>query len=108
MDKLLENISRIKVLMEIKHSEVDEYEIKEDEGETPTETPTSTSTTTDTASKGGYPTVKKHSDTYQTKRGKANTLDMKTKWESGVVRGKANKIDNSKWESGRTMGSTGP
>ena len=33
---------------------------------------------------------------------------MKTKWESGVARGKANKIDNSKWESGRTMGSTGP
>ena len=102
MYRLLENIGRIKALMEIDTTEVDESEITEDEGETSTET------TTDTSSKGGYPTVKKHSDTYQTKRGKANTLDMKTKWESGVTRGKANKIDNSKWESGRTMGSTGP
>jgi hypothetical protein len=108
MNRLLENIGRIKTLMEIDTTEVDESEIKEDEDTTPTETSTSTETTTDTSSKGGYPTVKKHSDTYQTKRGKANTLDMKTKWESGVTRGKANKIDNSKWESGRTMGSTGP
>jgi|APGre2960657373_1045057.scaffolds.fasta_scaffold01177_13 hypothetical protein len=108
MNKLLEDIGRIKVLMEIKidpsKEDVIESEISE-EGE---ETSTTTDTTTDTSSKGGYPTVKKHSDTYQTKRGKANTLDMKTKWESGVARGKANKIDNSKWESGRTMGSTGP
>jgi hypothetical protein len=108
MNKLLEDIGRIKVLMEIKidpsKEDVIESEISE-EGE---ETSTTTDTTTDTKSSGGYPTVKKHSDTYQTKRGKANTLDMKTKWESGVARGKANKIDNSKWESGRTMGSTGP
>jgi hypothetical protein len=106
MGKLLENISRIKTLMELNVDEIEEGDINE-EGSS-TETETTTNTTTDTSSTGGYPTVKKHSDTYQTKRGKANTLDMKTKWESGVARGKANKIDNSKWESGRTMGSTGP
>jgi hypothetical protein len=106
MGKLLENISRIKTLMELNVDEIEEGDINE-EGDS-TETETTTNTTTDTSSTGGYPTVKKHSDTYQTKRGKANTLDMKTKWESGVARGKANKIDNSKWESGRTMGSTGP
>ena len=106
MGKLLENISRIKTLMELNVDEIEEGDINED-GDA-TETETTTNTTTDTSSTGGYPTVKKHSDTYQTKRGKANTLDMKTKWESGVARGKANKIDNSKWESGRTMGSTGP
>ena len=106
MGKLLENISRIKTLMELNVDEIEEGDINE-EGDS-TETETTTNTTTDTSSTGGYPTVKKHSDTYQTKRGKANTLDMKTKWESGVTRGKANKIDNSKWESGRTMGSTGP
>jgi hypothetical protein len=106
MGKLLENISRIKTLMELNVDEIEEGDINE-EGDS-TETETTTNTTTDTSSTGGYPTVKKHSDTYQTKRGKANTLDMKTKWESVVARGKANKIDNSKWESGRTMGSTGP
>ena len=56
----------------------------------------------------GYPTVKKHSDTYQTKRGKANPIDMKSKWESGRTMGKTYMGPNSKWESGRTMGSTGP
>lgn len=106
MGKLLENISRIKTLMELNVDEIEGGDINE-EGDA-TETETTTNTTTDTSSTGGYPTVKKHSDTYQTKRGKANTLDMKTKWESGVARGKANKIDNSKWESGRAMGSTGP
>jgi hypothetical protein len=99
MDKLFEDIRRIKSLMELKNEDVEESEIKE-EGEE--------SSSAGSTGGGGYPTVKKHSDTYQTKRGKANTLDMKTKWESGVARGKANKIDNSKWESGRTMGSTGP
>lgn len=100
MGNLLENINRIKFLMEI---EEDNIELKE-EGE---ETSTETETETDTSSKGGYPTVKKHSDTYQTKRGKANKIDN-SKWDSGISRGKANKIDNSKWESGRAMGSTGP
>ncbi len=110
MDKLFEDIGRIKVLMEIKDTQLDEDDdiIESEVNEEGEETSTTTDTTTDTTSTGGYPTVKKHSDTYQTKRGKANTLDMKTKWESGVARGKANKIDNSKWESGRTMGSTGP
>ena len=102
MDKLFENISRIKSLMEI---DVEENEIKEDEGEGGGDAGGGSA---GGGGGGGYPTVKKHSETYPTKRGKANTLDMKTKWESGVARGKANKIDNSKWESGRTMGSTGP
>jgi hypothetical protein len=106
MGNLIENISRIKSLLVLNGDQIEEGDINE-EGDS-TETETTTNTTTDTSSTGGYPTVKKHSDTYQTKRGKANTLDMKTKWESGVTRGKANKIDNSKWESGRTMGSTGP
>ena len=101
MDKLFENISRIKSLMEI---DVEENVIKEDEGEGGGDAGGGSAG----GGGGGYPTVKKHSETYPTKRGKANTLDMKTKWESGVARGKANKIDNSKWESGRTMGSTGP
>ena len=99
MNELFENISRIKKLMELEKDEVEELEIKEDE---------ESGGDASAAPSGGYPTVKKHSETYPTKRGKANTLDMKTKWESGVTRGKANKIDNSKWESGRTMGSTGP
>jgi hypothetical protein len=105
MDKIQENIERILVLMETKSSKKksDEggIEMKE-EGE-------GGDTATDTKSSGGYPTVKKHSDTYPTKRGKANMLGKNgEKWESGLTRGKANKIDNSKWESGSTMGSTGP
>jgi hypothetical protein len=28
------------------------------------------------------------------------------KWESGLTRGKANQIGNTKWESGRTFGKT--
>lgn len=28
------------------------------------------------------------------------------KWESGLTRGKANQIGNTKWESGRTLGKT--
>ena len=102
MDDLNENIKRIKKLMKVE-SEIDESEISE-EGEGDESTGSSTGGVS-----GGYPTVKKHSDTYQTKRGKANTLDMKTKWESGLARGKANTLDmKTKWESGRTMGSTGP
>jgi hypothetical protein len=101
MNKLRDNIKRILRLMEVESSN----EVNE-EGET---TSTETDTTTDTKSSGGYPTVKKHSDTYQTTRGKGNMLGKSgEKWESGVVRGKGNKIDNSKWESGRAMGSTGP
>jgi hypothetical protein len=104
MDKIQENIERILELMETKSSKKkseEEIEMNE-EGE-------GGDTTTDTASKGGYPTVKKHSDTYPTKRGKANMLGKSgEKWESGLTRGKANKTDNSKWESGRAMGSTGP
>jgi hypothetical protein len=96
MNKLRDDIKRMLRLMEVESSN----EVNE-EGET--------DTSTDTKSTGGYPTVKKHSDTYQTKRGKGNMLGKSgEKWESGVVRGKGNKIDNSKWESGRTMGSTGP
>jgi len=101
MNKLRDDIKRILRLMEVESSN----EVNE-EGET---TSTETDTTTDTKSSGGYPTVKKHSDTYQTTRGKGNMLGKNgEKWESGVVRGKGNKIDNSKWESGRAMGSTGP
>jgi hypothetical protein len=102
MNELFENINRIKKLMELEKDKVEDFEIKEDEDGGGDDGGSAAS------SGGGYPTVKKHSETYPTKRGKANTLDMKTKWESGVTRGKANKIDNSKWESGRTMGSTGP
>ena len=102
MNKLRDDIKRMLRLMEVESSN----EVNE-EGETTTDT--STDTSTDTKSTGGYPTVKKHSDTYQTKRGKGNMLGKSgEKWESGVVRSKGNKIDNSKWESGRTMGSTGP
>lgn len=105
MNKLRDDIKRMLRLMEVESSN----EVNEEGETTSTETETTTDTSTDTKSKGGYPTVKKHSDTYQTKRGKGNMLGKSgEKWESGVVRGKGNKIDNSKWESGRTMGSTGP
>ena len=100
MDRLIEDIKRIKKLMKVE-SEIDESEISE-EGE-------GGETTGGSTGGSGYPTVKKHSDTYQTKRGKANTLDMKTKWESGRTFGKTYMNDPKyKWESGRTMGSTGP
>lgn len=106
MKNLNEDISRIRSLMLLENGtfvNLDEIELSEDE----TTTDTTTDTTTSTAS-AGYPTVKKHSDTYQTKRGKANPIDMKSKWESGRTMGKTYMGPNSKWESGRTMGSTGP
>jgi hypothetical protein len=109
MNKLNENILRILKLMEVELSneELDEETEVNEEGEAATTTDTTTDTTTSTSSTG-YPTVKKHSDTYQTKRGKANPIDMKSKWESGRVMGKTYMGPNAKWESGRTMGSTGP
>ncbi len=103
MNKLKNDIIRILRLMEVEsYSEVNE------DGES-TSTDTTTDTTTDTKSSGGYPTVKKHSDTYQTKRGKGNMLGKSgEKWESGRNLGPTYKGPNAKWESGRTMGSTGP
>ena len=101
MNKLRDDIKRILRLMEVESSN----EVNE-EGET---TSTETDTTTDTKSSGGYPTVKKHSDTYQTTRGKGNMLGKKgEKWESGRTLGPTYKGPNAKWESGRAMGSTGP
>ena len=99
MDELINSIRRILTLMEVKK----EIEVNE-EGET-----TSTETTTDSTS-SSYPTVKKHSDTYQTKRDKANVLNKKDeKWTTGRTYGKTYMNDPKyKWESGRTMGSTGP
>lgn len=42
-------------------------------------------------------------------RGKANPVDSKSKWDSGAARGKANPIDSkSKWESGLTRGKANP
>lgn len=98
MNKIRDDIKRILRLMEVESSN----EVNE-EGETTTDT------STDTKSTGGYPTVKKHSDTYQTKRSKGNMLGKNgEKWESGRTMGPTYKGPNAKWESGRTMGSTGP
>jgi hypothetical protein len=99
MDELIDSIKRILTLMEVEKS----TEVNEDDESASTET------TTDTTS-SSYPTVKKHSDTYQTKRGKANVLNKKDeKWATGRSYGKTYMNDpNYKWESGRTMGSTGP
>lgn len=42
-------------------------------------------------------------------RGKANPIDSKSKWDSGVTRGKANLIDSkTKWDSGVTRGKANP
>ena len=98
MNKLRDDIKRILRLMEVESSN----EVNEEEE-------TTTDTSTDTKSTGGYPTVKKHSDTYQTKRSKGNMLGKNgEKWESGRTMGPTYKGPNAKWESGRTMGSTGP
>ena len=84
MSILLENIKRIKSLMEIKDDiELDETELSE-EGEESTNT--TTDTTTDT---------------------KSDTGSSITPWESGVARGPGNPIGPTKWASGRTMGPTG-
>lgn len=98
MNKIRDDIKRILRLMEVESSN----EVNEEEE-------TTTDTSTDTKSTGGYPTVKKHSDTYQTVRGKGNMLGKNgEKWESGRTMGPTYKGPNAKWESGRTMGSTGP
>jgi hypothetical protein len=42
-------------------------------------------------------------------RGKANPVDSKSKWDSGAARGKANPIDSkSKWTSGMNRGKANP
>ena len=97
MSILLENIKRIKSLMEI---EVDESEVNE-EGEetTDTTTDTSTDTTTDT---GSSITPWESGAT----RGPANPITS-AKREDKTTRGKGNPRGPTKWASGRTMGPTG-
>ena len=42
-------------------------------------------------------------------RGKANPVDSKSKWDSGAARGNANPIDSkSKWTSGMNRGKANP
>ena len=105
MSLLLENISRIKSLMEIKDDvELDESDLSE-EGEEATDT--TTDTTTDTGSSitpwesgvtrgpANQVGVTKWSDVVgaNLKRGKANPLMASgQKWETGLTRGSANQI----------------
>jgi hypothetical protein len=93
MSILLENIKRIKSLMEI---EVDESEMNE-EGEE------STDTTTDTSSDTGSAITPWESGVA---RGPGNPITS-AKREDKTTRGKANPIGATKWASGRTMGPTG-
>jgi hypothetical protein len=97
MSLLLENISRIKSLMEIKDDvELDESDLNE-EGEEATDT--TTDTTTDT---GSSITPWESGVT----RGPGNPI-TNAKREDKTTRGKGNPIGPTKWASGRTMGPTG-
>ena len=106
MRLLNENIKRIKSLMEIVDEvELDESEVNEEgEESTDTTTDTSTDTSSDTGSsitpwesgvaRGPANQVgnTKWSDIVKTTRGKANPIDTKSKWDSGVKRGKGNTL----------------
>jgi hypothetical protein len=97
MSLLIENISRIKSLMEIKDDvELDESDLSE-EGEDATDT--TTDTTTDT---GASITPWESGAT----RGPGNPITS-AKREDKTTRGKGNPIGTTKWASGRTMGPTG-
>ena len=97
MSLLLENISRIKSLMEIKDDvELDESDLNEEGEET-------TDATTDTSSDTG-------SSITPWESGRALGPTYKgpnAKWESGINVGPGNKTKTEKWASGRTMGPTG-
>ena len=97
MSLLIENISRIKSLMEIKDDvELDESDLSE-EGEEATDT--TTDTTTDTGSSiTPWESGRTLGPTYK---------GPNAKWESGVGKGPGNKTATEKWASGRTMGPTG-
>jgi hypothetical protein len=97
MSILLENIKRIKSLMEIKDEvELDETELSE-EGEE------STDTTTDTTTDTGSSITPWESGVA---RGPGNPITS-AKREDKTTRGKGNPIGPTKWASGRTMGPTG-
>jgi len=97
MSLLLENISRIKSLMEIKDDvELDESDLNEEGEET-------TDTTTDTSSDTGSSITPWESGVA---RGPGNPITS-TKREDKTTRGKGNPIGPTKWASGRTMGPTG-
>jgi hypothetical protein len=97
MSILLENIKRIKSLMEIKDEvELDETELSEEGEET-------TDTTTDTKSDTGSSITPWESGVA---RGPGNPITS-AKREDKTTRGKGNPIGPTKWASGRTMGPTG-
>lgn len=97
MSFLLENIKRIKTLMEIEDSfELDESEVNEEGEET-------TDTTTDTKSDTGTSLTPWESGVT---RGPGNPITS-AKREDKTTRGKGNPIGITKWSSGRTMGPTG-
>lgn len=99
MSILLENIKRIKSLMEIKDEvKLDETELSE-EGESDA----TTDTTTDTKSDTGSSITPWESGVT---RGPGNPITS-TKREDKTTRGKGNPIGATKWASGRTMGPTG-
>jgi hypothetical protein len=101
MSILLENIKRIKSLMEIKDDvELDESDLSE-EGEEATDT--TTDTTTDTSSDTGSSITP-----WESGRTLGPTYKgPNAKWESGRTLGPTYKGPNAKWASGRTMGPTG-
>lgn len=97
MSFLLENIKRIKSLMEIEEDlELDESEVNE-EGEGATDT------TTDTKSDTGSSITPWESGVT---RGPGNPITS-AKREDKTTRSKGNPIGPTKWASGRTMGPTG-
>jgi hypothetical protein len=101
MSILLENIKRIKSLMEIKDEiELDETELSEGGEES---TNTTTDTTTDTKSDTGSSITPWESGVA---RGPGNPITS-AKREDKTTRGKGNPIGPTKWASGRTMGPTG-
>lgn len=105
MNLLLEDIKRIKSLMEIKDDvELDESEVSEEgEESTNTTTDTTTDTTSDTSSDTGSSITPWESGVT---RGPGNPITS-AKREDKTTRGKGNPIGATKWSSGRTMGPTG-
>jgi hypothetical protein len=91
--KFLDNINRIKFLMEVKEvKEVEETELDEEE------------MTEDEVNEEGEETSNNETETTTTTGG-AGTPGV---WASGLTRGKGNPIGNTKWESGITRSKGNP
>jgi len=86
--KFLDNIKRIKFLMEVKdYLDIDDIELDDEEVNEETEL--------------DEEEVNEEGDETETASTGAGTPGV---WASGLTRGKANPIGNTKWESGLTRG----